>query len=98
MIKLKPLSKKIVSKMSKQDYVKYNKLKKEHIQTGENMVRIQAEAVIYSRKLLTIKEPTKAQKDMELQLNDRGFKAMHNAFQKTDELRKFLETMQKKYM
>ena len=93
----KPLPKKITSKMTKQETTKYEKLQKEWIKTGDEMVKAQAKSVDYGRTIDKVKEPTAAQKKKDLILIDKGFKAEEKAFKKADEYDAYKETMKKKY-
>jgi len=93
----KPLPKKITTKMSKTELTKYEKLQKEWIKTGEDMVKAQAESTDYSRTLDKIKNPTAAQKKKDLSLIDKGFKAEFKAFKKADEYGAYKKKMTEKY-
>lgn len=91
----KPLSQKVIAKMDKRELAKYEKLTKEWIKTGDEMEKVQADAVIYGRKLP--KEPTKAQLAKEQKLINAGFRAEYFAFKKSDEYHAFKVAMTKKY-
>jgi len=91
----KPLSQKVIAKMDKRELAKYEKLTKEWIKTGDEMEKVQADAVIYGRKLP--KEPTKAQLAKEQKLINAGFRAEYFAFKKSDEYHTFKVAMTKKY-
>ena len=91
----KPLSQKVIAKMDKRELAKYEKLTKEWIKTGDEMEKVQANAVIYGRKLP--KEPTKAQLAKEQKLINAGFRAEYFAFKKSDEYHAFKVAMTKKY-
>ena len=93
----KPLPKKITTKMSKTEITKYEKLQKEWIKTGEDMVKAQADSVDYGRTLDKIKNPTAAQKKKDLTLIDKGFKAELKAFKKADEYDAYKKKMEEKY-
>ena len=93
----KPLPKKITTKMSKTELTKYEKLQKEWIKTGEDMVKAQADSVDYGRTLDKIKNPTAAQKKKDLSLIDKGFKAEFKAFKKADEYGAYKKKMTEKY-
>ena len=93
----KPLPKKITTKMSKTELTKYEKLQKEWIKTGEDMVKAQAESTDYSRTLDKIKNPTTVQKKKDLSLIDKGFKAEFKAFKKADEYDAYKKKMTEKY-
>ena len=83
--------------MTKQETTKYEKLQKEWIKTGDEMVKAQAKSVDYGRTIDKVKEPTAAQKKKDLILIDKGFKAEEKAFKKADEYDAYKETMKKKY-
>lgn len=91
----KPLPQKVIAKMDKRELAKYEKLTKEWIKTGDEMEKVQADAVIYGRKLP--KEPTKAQLAKEQKLINAGFRAEYFAFKKSDEYHAFKLAMTKKY-
>ena len=91
----KPLPKKVIAKMDKRELAKYEKLTKERIKTGDEMEKVQADAVIYGRKLP--KEPTKAQLAKEQKLINAGFRAEYFAFKKADEYGAFYYMILKKY-
>ena len=93
----KPLPKKITSQMNKRETTKYEKLQKEWIETGEDMVKAQAESVEYGRTIDKVKEPTVVQKKKDLTLIDKGFKAELKAFKKADEYDAYKDAMKKKY-
>jgi hypothetical protein len=93
----KPLPKKITSKMTTQETKKYEKLQKEWIKTGDDMVKAQAKSVEYGRTIDTLKEPTAAQKKKDKSLIDAGFRAEEKAFKKADEYDAYKDAMKKKY-
>jgi hypothetical protein len=93
----KPLPKKITSKMTTQETKKYEKLQKEWIKTGDDMVKAQAKSVEYGRTIDTLKEPTAAQKKKDKSLIDAGFRAEEKAFKKADEYAAYKDAMKKKY-
>ena len=93
----KPLPKKITSKMTTQETKKYEKLQKEWIKTGDDMVKAQAESVEYGRTLDKLEKPTATQKKKDLTLIDKGFKAEEKAFKKADEYDAYKDAMKKKY-
>ena len=93
----KPLPKKITTKMSKTELTKYEKLQKEWIKTGEDMVKAQADSVDYGRTLDKIKNPTAAQKKKDQKLINAGFKAEYFAFKKADEYDAYKKKMEEKY-
>jgi hypothetical protein len=93
----KPLPKKITSKMTTQETKKYEKLQKEWIKTGDDMVKAQAESVEYGRTLDKLEKPTTTQKKKDLTLIDKGFKAELKAFKKADEYDAYKDAMKKKY-
>ncbi|QIG59568.1 hypothetical protein [Dishui Lake phycodnavirus 2] len=92
---MKPLSQKVIAKMDKRELAKYEKLRKEWIKTGDEMEKVQADAVIYGRKLPN--KPTKAQLAKEQKLINAGFRAEYFAFKKADEYHAFKVAMTKKY-
>ena len=94
----KLLPKKITSQMNKRETTKYEKLQKEWIKTGEDMVKAQADSVDYGRTLDKIKNPTAAQKKKDLSLIDKGFKAEFKAFKKADEYDAYKKKMTEKYV
>jgi len=83
--------------MTKQETTKYEKLQKEWIKTGDEMVKAQAKSVDYGRTIDKVKEPTAAQKKKDLILMDKGFKAEEKAFKKADEYDAYKEKMEEKY-
>ena len=93
----KLLPKKITAKMSKTELTKYEKLQKEWIKTGEDMIKAQAESVEYGRKFDKMENPTAAQKKKDKKLIDAGFKAEAKAFKKADEYDEYVEKLKKKY-
>ena len=93
----KLLPKKITSQMNKRETTKYEKLQKEWIKTGDDMVKAQAESVEYGRMIDKLKEPTAAQKKKDLTLIDKGFKAEAKAFKKADEYDAYKKKMEEKY-
>ena len=93
----KLLPKKITSKMTTQETTKYERLQKEWIKTGDDMVKSQAKSVEYGRTIDTIKEPTTAQKKKDKSLIDAGFKAELKAFKKADEYEAYKKRMEEKY-
>lgn len=93
----KPLPKKIVSEMNKREITQYERLVREWVKTGEEMVKAQAESSIYSRKLDKVKEPTATQRKKEQKLIDAGFRTEYRAFKKSDEYEDFKKKVQKKY-
>ena len=93
----KLLPKKITSKMNKTETTKYEKLRKEWIKTGEDMVKAQADSVDYGRTLDKMKKPTAVQKKKDLTLIDKGFKAEVKAFKKADEYDAYKKKMEEKY-
>jgi hypothetical protein len=93
----KLLPKKITSQMNKRETTKYEKLQKEWIKTGDDMVKAQAESVEYGRTIDKLKEPTAAQKKKDLTLIDAGFKAEAKAFKKADEYDAYKKKMEEKY-
>ena len=93
----KLLPKKITSKMTTQETTKYERLQKEWIKTGDDMVKSQAKSVEYGRTIDTIKEPTTAQKKKDKSLIDAGFKAELKAFKKADEYEAYKKKMEEKY-
>ena len=93
----KPLPKKITSKMTTQETKKYEKLQKEWIKTGDDMVKAQAKSVDYGRTIDKVKEPTAAQKKKDKSLIDAGFKAELKAFKKADEYEAYKKKMEEKY-
>ena len=93
----KLLPKKITTKMSKTELTKYEKLQKEWIKTGEDMVKAQADSVEYGRTLDKLEKPTAAQKKKDLSLIDKGFKAEFKAFKKADEYDAYKKKMEEKY-
>lgn len=94
----KQLPKKILSKMNKRETTKYGRLRKDEAKLFENSDKAQRASTIYSRKLDKIKEPTTAQKKKDQRLINAGFRAMHFAHKKSDELREFKNIMKKKHM
>ena len=93
----KLLPKKITSKMTTQETKKYEKLQKEWIKTGDDMVKAQAESVEYGRTLDKLEKSTATQKKKDLTLIDKGFKAELKAFKKADEYDAYKDAMKKKY-
>ena len=93
----KLLPKKITTKMSKTQLTKYEKLQKEWIKTGEDMIKAQAESVEYGRKFDKMENPTAAQKKKDKKLIDAGFKAEAKAFKKADEYDAYKKKMEEKY-
>lgn len=93
----KLLPKKITSQMNKRETTKYEKLQKEWIETGEDMVKAQAESVEYGRTLDKLEKPTAVQKKKDLTLIDKGFKAELKAFKKADEYDAYKKKMEEKY-
>jgi hypothetical protein len=93
----KLLPKKITTKMSKTELTKYEKLQKEWIKTGEDMIKAQAESVEYGRKFDKMENPTAAQKKKDKKLIDAGFKAEAKAFKKADEYDAYKKKMEEKY-
>ena len=93
----KPLPKKITSKMTTRETTKYERLQKEWIKTGDDMVKAQADSVDYGRTIDKMEKPTAAQKKKDLTLIDKGFKAELKAFKKADEYDAYKEAMKKKY-
>ena len=93
----KLLPKKITSQMNTRETTKYEKLQKEWIETGEDMVKAQAESVEYGRTLDKLEKPTAAQKKKDLTLIDKGFKTEHKAFKKADEYDAYKKKMEEKY-
>jgi len=83
--------------MNKRETTKYEKLQKEWIETGEDMVKAQAESVEYGRTLDKLEKPTAAQKKKDLTLIDKGFKAELKAFKKADEYDAYKKKMEEKY-
>ena len=93
----KPLPKKIVSKMNKREITQYERLIREWVKTGEEMLKAQAESVQYDRKMDKVKEPTAAQRKKEQKLINAGFRTEYYAFKKADEYADFKKKVQKKY-
>ena len=93
----KLLPKKITSKMNTRETMKYERLRKEWIKTGDDMIKAQAKSVEYSRTIDKLKEPTAAQKKKDKSLIDAGFKAELKAFKKADEYDAYKDAMKKKY-
>ena len=91
----KPLPQKITVKMTTRETNKYEKLTKEWIKTDKEMMKAQADEVIYGRKLP--KEPTKAQLAKEQKLINAGFRAGYFAFKKADEYHDYKKKMMRKY-
>jgi len=83
--------------MSKTELTKYEKLQKEWIKTGEDMIKAQAESVEYGRKFDKMENPTAAQKKKDKKLIDAGFKAEAKAFKKAGEYDEYVEKLKKKY-
>ena len=83
--------------MNKTETTKYEKLRKEWIKTGEDMVKAQADSVDYGRTLDKMKKPTAVQKKKDLTLIDKGFKAEVKAFKKADEYDAYKKKMEEKY-
>ena len=83
--------------MNKRETTKYEKLQKEWIETGEDMVKAQSESVEYGRTLDKLEKPTAAQKKKDLALIDKGFKAELKAFKKADEYDAYKKKMEEKY-
>ena len=94
---MKGLPKKITTKMSKTELTKYEKLQKEWIKTGEDMIKAQAKSVEYGRKFDKMENPTAAQKKKDKKLIDAGFKAEAKAFKKAGEYDEYVEKLKKKY-
>ena len=69
----------------------------EWVETGEDMVKAQAESVEYGRTLDKLEKPTAAQKKKDLTLIDKGFKAEAKAFKKADEYDAYKMKMEEKY-
>ena len=93
----KRLPKKITSKMNKREITKYEKLVKDWIKTGEDMVKAQAESIDYGRKIDKMENPTATQKNKDKKLIDAGFKAEFKAFKKADEYDEYKKKMTSKY-
>ena len=93
----KLLPKKITSKMNKRETTKYEKLVKDWIKTGEDMVKAQAISVDFGRKIDKMENPTTAQKKKDRKLIDAGFKAEYIAFKKADEYDDYKKKMTSKY-
>ena len=93
----KLLPKKITSKMNKRETTKYEKLVKDWIKTGEDMVKAQAVSVDFGRKIDKMENPTAAQKKKDKKLIDAGFKAEYIAFKKADEYDDYKKKMTSKY-
>lgn len=83
--------------MNKRETTKYEKLVKDWIKTGEDMVKAQRASTEYYRALAKIKEPTVAQKKKDQKLIDAGFKAEYIAFKKADEYDDYKKKMTEKY-
>lgn len=93
----KPLPKKITSNMTTRETTKYERLQKEWIKTGDDMIKAQADSVDYGRTIDKMEKPTAAQKKKDLTLIDKGFKAELKAFKKADEYDAYKDAMKKKY-
>ena len=92
-----PLPKKILSKMNKREITKYERLRKDEAKLFDYMDKVQRASTVYSRKLDKMKQPTTAQKKRDQRLINTGFRAMHFAHKKGDELREFTDIMRKKH-
>jgi hypothetical protein len=93
----KLLPKKITSKMNKRETTKYEKLQKQWIKTGEDMVKAQAESVEYGREIDKVENPTKTQLMKDKALLTKGFKLEEKAFKKADEYDEYKKKMEEKY-
>ncbi len=93
-----PLPKKILSKMNKREITKYERLRKDEAKLFESFDKAQRASTQYSRKLDKMRQPTTAQKKRDQRLINAGFRAMHFAHKKSDELREFEKIMKKKHM
>jgi len=91
------LPKKTLTKMNKREITKYERLMKESNKLFDHMDKVQRAATQYGRKIDKIKEPTAAQKKKEQKMINDGFRAMHFAHKKNDELSKFKKDIKKKY-
>lgn len=83
--------------MNTKELAKYEKLVEAWIQTGEDMVKAQAESTIYGRKIQKLSKPTRAQQNKDASLIDKAFKAEYKAFKKADEYNKYKKLMKDKY-
>ena len=83
--------------MNKRETTKYERLQKELIKTGEDMVKAQADSVDYGRKIDKMENPTATQKKKDLTLIDKGFKAEAKAFKKAGEYDEYKKKMEEKY-
>lgn len=92
-----PLRKKIINKMTETELARYEKLQREWMKTGEEMVKAHAVSAEYSRKLDKMKNPTAAQKRKDQKLINAGFRAEYIAFKKADEYVAFKKKMEGKY-
>jgi hypothetical protein len=93
----KLLPKKITSKMNKRETTKYERLQKEWIKTGGDMVKAQAESVDYGREIDKIENPTATMRMKDKALVTKGFKTEEKAFKKADEYDEYKKKMEEKY-
>ena len=94
----KLLPKKITSRMNKRETTKYERLQKEWIKTGDDMVKAQAESVDYGREIDNIENPTATMRMKDKALITKGFKTEEKAFKKADEYDKYKKKMEEKYI
>ena len=76
--------------MNKRETTKYEKLQKQWIKTGEDMVKAQAESVEYGREIDKVENPTKTQLMKDKALLTKGFKLEEKA-DEYDEYKKKME-------
>ena len=93
----KLIPKKITTKMSKMELAKYDKLRKEWIKTGEDMVKAQAKSVEYGRIIDKIVNPSASMRTKDKVLLTKGFKFEEKAFKKADEYNAYKKKMEEKY-
>ena len=87
---MKPLPKKVTSKMTLREKTKLARLEKEFKKIGDDMEKVQSKATQYTRKH---KNPTTAQVKRQQVLDNAGLKAFYFFNKKADELNAFREKL-----
>ena len=91
---MKPLPKKVTSKMTLREKTKLARLDKEFKKLGDDMEKVQSKATQYTRKH---KNPTAAQVKRQQVLDNAGLKAFYFFNKKGDELNAFREKLRGRY-
>ena len=97
MTKPKLLPKRITSKMTEPEIKKYERLQKEWVKTGDDMLNAHEKATIYIHKVDKSNKVSSAMKKKQQDLINEGFRLEYIAFKKADEYSEFKQRMINKY-